>query len=62
MKPPMPARVRHEMAGLGTNAIGRAHTRKRQVAKVNGAYSSRPKRMTVKFSPHIATISSAASV
>ena len=42
MKPPMPARVPHEIAGFLTNRTGNAASRKRQVAKVNGVYSSRP--------------------
>ena len=62
MKPPMPASVAQETAGLGMNTIGSALITKRQVAKVKGVNSSRPKRMTVKFRPHIATISIAASV
>ena len=62
MKPPMPASVPHETAGLGTNRTGSAPSTKRQVAKVKGVNSSRPNRMTVKFSPHITTISSAANV
>ena len=61
MKLPMPSSVRQEMAGRATNRIGVAHNTKRQVAKVKGAYSSSPNRMTVKFRPHIATIVSAAS-
>src|SRR5215831_3224902 len=61
ISPPMPASVPHEIAGLGTTSTGSAASRKRQVEKVKGGNSSRPKRITVKFRPHIATINSAAS-
>src|SRR5471030_764856 len=55
---PMPASAFHDAAGLGMNSTGSAPRMKRQAAKANGVNSSRPKRMTVKFSPQIAAISS----
>src|SRR5471032_1891854 len=55
---PMPASAFHDAAGLGMNRTGSAPRMKRQAAKANGVNSSRPKRMTVKFSPQIAAISS----
>src|SRR5476649_1743740 len=55
---PMPANAFHDAAGLGMNSTGSAPRMKRHAAKENGVNSSRPKRMTVKFSPQIAAISS----
>ena len=55
---PMPASAFHDAAGLGTNNTGSAPRTKRKAANENGVNSSRPKRMTVKFNPQIAAISS----
>src|SRR5471032_2684634 len=54
----MPASAFHDAAGFGMNSTGSAPRMKRKAAKENGVKVSRPKRMTVKFSPQIAAISS----